>query len=303
MKDLLKILVLLLFFLLVYTYRNSITLFIVDNYINKKEPLELINNEYSLNYKFNYVKKTDEFIIKDKKQLLNVFYSYLDSGINEFYFYCDYENCENDVNSLNVEDLYSDINNFVHPYNTYNKLIITMNSWGKITIKIIKSYNIIEINSINKEINNIINKIITDNMSDRKKIEVFHDYIINSTSYDTNYTDNNINDITHFSHRATGPLLYSKALCGGYAHVMSIFLNKLKIPNYRISSDTHIWNLVYIDNNWYHLDLTWDDPVTSDKSNVLLHKFFLIDTNTLNSYNTGKHNFNKNIYLEANQVN
>ena len=302
MKNLIKILMLLLVFLLVYKYKNNITDFIIDNYINKKESQEVINNEYSLEYNFKYVKKTNDFSVKNKQQLLDVFYTYLDSGVEEFYFYCDYEACENDVNELTKIDIYSNINNFVHPYNTYNKLYITMNSWDKVTFKIIKSYNETEINRINAKLDDIISKIINDNMDTKQKIKEFHNYIINNTSYDTNYTNNKLDDITHYSHRATGPLFYSKALCGGYSHIMSIFLNKLKIPNYRISSDTHIWNLVYIDNNWYHLDLTWDDPVTSDNSNILLHKFFLIDTNTLNEYNTGKHTFDKNVYIETNQV-
>ena len=302
MKDLIKILILFLIFLLVFRYQENITSFIIDNYIHKKEPQELIINEYSLDYEFKYIKKSNDFIVSNKQQLLNVFYTYLNSGIEEFYFYCDYEECEKDVNILTKNDIISNLNNFVHPYNTYNRIYITMSSWNKVTIKIDKSYNQTEINTINNELDKIMNKIIEDDMNDKEKIKAFHDYIINNTSYDTNYTINNIDDITHFSHRAIGPLIYSKSLCGGYSHVMSVFLNKLKIPNYRISSDTHIWNLVYIDNNWYHLDLTWDDPVTSDKSNVLLHKYFLIDTTTLENYNTGKHEFDKTIYLETNPV-
>lgn len=302
MKDLLKILFLVFLFVLVYIYQENITSFIIDNYINKKETMELMTNEYSLDYEFSYIKKTNDFNAKSKQHLLNIFYTYLDSGVDEFYFYCDYDDCEKDVKILTEQDMFSNINNFVHPFNTYNKLYITVSSWNKVTIKIDKSYNQLEVKSIDKKLDTIIQEKISDNMSEKEKIKVFHDYVINNTNYDTQYTNNNINDIYNSSHRASGPLLYSKSLCGGYSHAMSIFLNKLKIPNYRISSETHIWNLIYIDNNWFHLDLTWDDPVTSDKSNVLLHKYFIIDTKTLESFNTGKHNFDKNIYTEANQV-
>ena len=65
-------------------------------------------------------------------------------------------------------------------------------------------------------------------------------------------------------------------------------------------SDTHVWNIVYINNKWLHLDLTWDDPV-SLFSNVdnLIHKFYLIDTETLENYNIEDHNFDKYVYQEV----
>ena len=35
---------------------------------------------------------------------------------------------------------------------------------------------------------------------------------------------------------------------------MAIFLNELDIDNYKISNDTHIWNLVYINGIWEALE-------------------------------------------------
>lgn len=80
---------------------------------------------------------------------------------------------------------------------------------------------------------------------------------------------------------------------------MAIFLNRWNVPNFKVASNTHIWNAVYINNKWLHLDLTWDDPVSinSDKNN-LIHKFYLIDTETLESYNIDDHEFDKIIYQE-----
>jgi len=78
---------------------------------------------------------------------------------------------------------------------------------------------------------------------------------------------------------------------------MAIFLNKMNIINYKISNDEHIWNLVYLDGNWYHLDLTWDDPISD--INVSRSTYFLITTETLEKINDKAHNFDKNIYSEA----
>ena len=105
------------------------------------------------------------------------------------------------------------------------------------------------------------------------------------------------------------------ATCNGYTDLMAIFLTKFNIKNYKIattkesissSSNGHIWNAVYLNNQWLHLDLTWDDPVSDDGKDYLYHKYFLIDTTTLNKIDSGKveieeHNFDKNYYLEFNE--
>ena len=80
---------------------------------------------------------------------------------------------------------------------------------------------------------------------------------------------------------------------------MKLFLDRLHIPNYKISSENHIWNLVKLDNEWYHLDLTWDDPVTSTGEDVLEYDYFLITTDELEKLETDQHIFDKNIYTEA----
>ena len=81
---------------------------------------------------------------------------------------------------------------------------------------------------------------------------------------------------------------------------MQLFLEELGINNYRVASEKHTWNAVEIDNTWYHLDLTWDDPVTVGipDLDLLEHEFFLISTRDLKNFNTGEHEFDENIYKE-----
>ena len=77
----------------------------------------------------------------------------------------------------------------------------------------------------------------------------------------------------------------------------------MKLKSYRISSDMHIWNAVMIDNKWYHIDLTWDDPITSDGKNNLIHNYMLIDTKMLLRNSKDKHNFDQNVFLELKETN
>ena len=134
-------------------------------------------------------------------------------------------------------------------------------------------------------------------MSTKEKIKVIHDYIINNTNYDTLKT-NNINDATYKSNTAYGVLIQGYGICSGYSDAMAIFLDKFNIINYKVSNDEHIWNLVYLDGKWLHLDLTWDDPI-SDK-NVTRDNYFLIDTNTLEKLDDNSHYFNSSIFSETN---
>ncbi len=299
MKSLLKLVPLIIILILTIIYQNSIINYIVEKAIFSKEIYIAEPNDYAINYNFQFVQITDDFIADNKKELLNIIYTFLNNGDDNFYFFCHYDNCKTDLNDLIINKKLTDINNYVHPYNSYRQIYFSINSFDKIEAVVQKSYTDDNINDINKKIDKIMTEIITKNMTDREKIIAFHDYIIETTVYDSEYIDLELKDINNPSHRAIGPLFLGKALCGGYTDAMSIFLNKLDIPNYRISNKEHVWNYVYLDNKWYHLDVTWDDPITDNGSNVKLDTFLLITTKQLENLKTGNHNYDKNIYSEA----
>ncbi len=313
-KSIFKLLFNVIFFalvILVIIYNKQISTYIIDHYIyNKHATIEIEKNQYALNKNYQFVQITDNFVAENYQHLLNILYTILDSGTDEFYFYCDdkYKACLGDIDTLipaekdtTSYDVLADINNLVHPYNSYKRLTVVMNNYGKVIIKITKQYDSEQINYIDNEIAKIEANNITDTMTTEDKIKTFHDYIINTTKYDKERADN-MNSVDYEnseSHTATGLLKNHLALCGGYSDIMSIYLNKLNVPNIRISADKHVWNLVYIKDKWLHLDATWDDPVTDKGSQILIHDYFLIDTDTLFKLDTREHNYNKNFYQEA----
>ena len=289
-----------------YFYREEIVTFVMGNanQFAKVEAKEA--NGYKNDFSFEFVKETNDFHVKSKQDILNVIYTVLNNGWEEFTFYCDkdYKQCTDDLASISKDqNLLSVINNMVSPYNSYEKLYMTTSNYGKATVNIQKLYTNDEINQINEKIEAIKQEIIKDNMSDKEKIEAYHDYIINNSTYDeeraVNIENGNTDNSTYDSHKATGPLLQGKALCSGYSDAMKLYLDELKIPNYKIANNNHIWNLIYIDGTWLHLDLTWDDPVTTDGSNLLLHKFFLITTDELLNLDSTNHTFEKSYYPEV----
>ncbi|MGE5456402.1 MAG: hypothetical protein ACM3O4_04800 [Ignavibacteriales bacterium] len=304
MKKLILWLMIVLILTGIYVYRRDLSNYFYTQYVNNRN-LKISNpNQYASNGEYNFVEITDDFLPDNKQDILNILYTIIDSGVDEFVFYCptSYENCINDVENL-IDDtnMSSVLNNYVHPYNSYNNLNISFNDLGRVTVRIEKLYTDEEIEYINGAIDQISKLVIIDGMTTREKIQAFHDYIIKYTTYDSiraNQIKNNIDDPTSMSHKATGLLLNKTAICGGYTDTMAIFLSKINVPNIKVSTDDHIWNLVYIDNDWYHLDLTWDD--TGAAKEEIIHVFFLISSNQLESLDAIKHNYPKNLYVEAN---
>lgn len=261
-------------------------------------------NDYYKDDNFNYVDDYTESGIKNRNDLINSIYYAINSGTDyiERYIASDYTNYINDINTLTAyngaefKKVISTLNNFVHPYNSSNNVKISYGGDYKIGITINRAYTQDEINEINNKVDKILNENVNNNMPPKEKIRAIHDYIIDHTEYDKLKYENK-NDDTYKSNTAYGVLIEGYGTCNGYADAMEIFLDKMNIINYKISNEEHIWNLVYLDGKWYHLDLTWDDPISD--ININRDTYFLINTKTLEKINDGTHTFDKNIYSEA----
>ena len=301
MKKVLNFFLVIGVFTICLIYNDEIINYIIENVAElKKEESIIENNKYASKNNYNYIKLTEDFTPNNKEDLKNIYYTILNSGMKEFTFYCpkEYEDCIQDVDYIsNNQNLLSNINNFIPVYNSFSNIETEFDSLGKVKINVTHTYTDEQINLLEQKINNIINELITPDMKTDVKIKTIHDYIINNTKYDIDRSDNKVTKYN--SDTAYGALIENYAICGGYADSMKLFLDTLNIPNYKISSENHIWNLVYINDNWYHLDLTWDDPVTSDGKDVLEYDYFLITSEELKNMQTDQHVYDSNIYTET----
>ena len=270
---------------------------------NKREVFVPPSNQWKKNYDFMYFKNTDKFMPDNYEEMVNIFYTALNNGWKEFTFYCglEYEDCLNDVTKISYNEKFlAEINNFIHPYNSYSTIRTMYDETGEITIRIDKLYSEEEINLIDADIDKIISNNTKDNMTDKQKIKQIHDYIINNTQYDQERAKNN--QSKYDSARIHGVLYDRYTICSGYTDTMAVVLTKLGIKNFKVASDNHVWNAVYLDGKWYHLDVTWDDPVTNSGKNYLDDTYFLINDNQLakldNENKKTDHTFDRNIYLE-----
>lgn len=292
--------IMIVFYFLGVNYKDEIYMLYRDKIAKVQDNIKLDKNKYYKDKDYTYVQNTNDFVAKDKKHLLNIFYTVVNSGNREFTFYCDkkYTNCQKDVVELvEDKDIISNINNFVHPYNSFEKINTSYDKYGEIKLEIDKVYTDTDINKINDKVKDVISKETNDKMTNKQKITKIHNYIINNGKYATDSVRAKSKDKTY--NKANDILLDGYGLCSAYSDAMAIFLYELGIDNYKIASDSHIWNLVNVDKKWLHLDLTWDDPITQSGKDKLETMFLLIDNKKLKELKVEKHDYNKDVYKEA----
>lgn len=107
------------------------------------------------------------------------------------------------------------------------------------------------------------NKVIeaTKEDDDFTKIKRIHNWLIRNLSYD----ETSANKYTIY-----GPLREAKGVCEGYARSFKYILDGVKIPCILVAgtatdeegkTELHAWNYVQINQKWYAIDVTWDDPI------------------------------------------
>ena len=243
---------------LILNYKDTLLQYASKYYGGFKKEVVMDNvNEYYRDYDFEFVQNTKNFYPNNKQELLNVYYTIINSGNTEFTFYCpgEYADCLNDVQAIsNDQTLLSDINNYVHPFNSFKHVSTEYDSIGRVTLTIQKAYTQEEINLVKTKVDELSTQLIIPNDSTYNNILRVHDYIINNSKYDSDRSDKNI--INYKSDIAYGPLFEGYAICGGYTDLMQLFLEKMKIKSFRVSSNQHIWNAVDFENNWLQIETT-----------------------------------------------
>lgn len=132
--------------------------------------------------------------------------------------------------------------------------------------------------AVDASVSSIVNKVVTSGMSDYDKELALHDYVVNNVDYD--YTNLVKNTIPDDSYTAYGALINGVAVCEGYAEAMNKLLTKAGVISYIINGFgngvAHEWNLVNIQGGIYHLDATFDDPI-STTTKVITHNYFNVN--------------------------
>ena len=106
---------------------------------------------------------------------------------------------------------------------------------------------------------------VDENASDYEKVVFVFDYLVETVDYSE--ADENCRDIY-------GALVEQEAVCAGYAAAAKYLLDCLEIPCIIVTGDMlddgqpHAWNIVWLDDEPYHMDVTWGDPSFSEGSSI-----------------------------------
>ncbi|NFM02652.1 sugar-binding protein [Clostridium botulinum] len=161
---------------------------------------------------------------------------------------------------------------------TYNPSTGKLNSCD---IKVNYEYSNDVIDKMREKLNNKINYIkknYLDECSTDLEIEyAIHDYITQNCTYDKdNYDKKTVPNISHTSY---GALINQISVCDGYSKATMLLLNEYGIEAGIVTNDSHAWNYVNIDGNYYQTDLTWDDP--TPETNKITYKNFNCSDNVM----------------------
>lgn len=155
-----------------------------------------------------------------------------------------------------------------------------------------------EVDAFYQEMRDIAQKLKKD--SDFESVKAAYDYIINRVDYDYDY--NNYLDYEGFRDGVM--------VCSGYSMALFHLLVDMNIPvrmvsGYCAEEETvtgHAWNVVKIDEKWYNVDATWDDP--GEEKDIQYQYFLKSDADFGNHYrNNAYEGYGKDISKESYSLN
>lgn len=109
----------------------------------------------------------------------------------------------------------------------------------------------------------ILKEIITDGMTGLEKETAIYRWLVNSVDYDWRHQDIMM-ETPRTSYQPYGGLVDRTAVCLGYAASFQLLCDLTGVECITVvgaafnSEEDHAWNMVWLDGQWYCVDVTWD---------------------------------------------
>lgn len=130
----------------------------------------------------------------------------------------------------------------------------------------------------NKKIDEIMSSL-KSGLTEYEREKILHDKLLDGCRYKKG-VESSKDGWQYFS--AYGAVVTGEAVCEGYAKSMQILLSKAGIPCLTLKGESngvsHMWNVVELNNEWYHLDPTWDD---NDSDGLIIYEYFNLDNENI----------------------
>jgi len=249
-----------------------------------------LNSILEVNYDYNYdvnsnVASNSDSETKERKEIrnyidkvFNPYYALLDMNEKEIYYdmleavniYQDEVIIDGKITTDNLKKIYYSVI-YDHPelfWAKSNYEYYTFDGSDDVySIKFKYMENMDNIESMKQEFNLIVDNIVNEASkyeSDIDKEKYVHDTLAKMITYDENMVSDQ---------SAYGALIEKRAVCTGYAKAFQLIMIKLNIPTYFITGTAneglHSWNLVLLDDDYYNVDVTWDDS-----KNTIIYDYY-----------------------------
>lgn len=117
------------------------------------------------------------------------------------------------------------------------------------------------------EVDAILEKTIKPGMSVKDKIKTIHDYVAENITYSGD-------DDFFNAESALEAISTKKGVCAHYSSLFYFLCKRALVPVRVLEGECltgrHMWNLVFVDNQWLHVDVTWDDS-----KNKVIYDYYL----------------------------
>ena len=248
------------------------------------------NNLKSGTYVINYGNTFSSIL--DKENGSELLGNYYQTAVETF------THDNSDLFFLNVNKMYLNIETTKRLGSTTYKVYIAPQANGNYYADGFSSQEQVEM-AMN-QIEDIKNKLVSTLSGNKyKDILKIHDYLVDNIEYDQTY-----HSIGTYS--IYGALVKKTAVCEGYAKAYKYLLNSAGIEceilqgigkNSSGNTESHAWNAVYLDNKWYLVDVTWDDPIIIGGGTLTArnkYKYFLKGSETFKTDHREEYQFTEN---------
>ena len=119
--------------------------------------------------------------------------------------------------------------------------------------------------SITEFVKDWVSENIAPSLTEYAKVKAIHDYIVKKNFYNKGDRNEESGGVSIY-HPAS--IIYGNGgVCNAYATLFDLMAKEAGIETRFLTGkslkngEDHMWNMVKIMGNWYHIDTTWDDPV------------------------------------------
>lgn len=283
-----------------------------------KDELEEYNNDFEIN---RLKLKNQSFYYNSLSSENKKIYTAIANGIKKFnksIALKEYEIIDNDTTMSDIDKsmqaFFADHPEVFYVSSKYTVLTKTtaFNEYVELELEYTLS-NSSELDTKISEIENKINEYIeyTKDKDDFESELILHDMLGKNVKY---YEYNDVELVPQECHTIYGAFLSNQSVCDGFSKALQILLDRKGIESIivfgNLENEAHAWNLVNLNNSWYHLDLTSDKSIKDISENIVLHTYFNLTTNAIKGTHTIdseeilpiSNNEEYNYYIKKNKV-